>query len=260
MNSVANIVTTMRNHANIIRPVSCAPLLPKGRSVRTLRAWSLTLAVLALTACATQRTHPPAVAQVPAKPAMKSDISAAPAVASLEQRNHEQDKNRTKSDLAKNTQDSLGSLEVGYYMDVLQGRLKQVAGKSIDIGRQGDRIVLALAFQSIFESGSAQISQSIRALLTSLTGVLVEYRKTSVSVRARVADTGASMPGPLLAEQRKLAVARYLASVGVAGKRIVIAKSSVGQTPASSDGAQTGAFIELQIEPIVRRTAHAERQ
>ena len=169
----------------------------------------------------------------------------------LDPRSYEQDKNRIKLALAKNSRNSLASSEVGYYMDVLQGRLKQVAGKSIGVGRQGDRIVLDLSGRLAFESGSAQITPDIREILTPLSNVLVEYRKTLVSVQVRADDSDAQAINPPLAEQRALAVAHYLAEAGVAGKRIVIAESGLNRPSAANVSPENRTHTELQLEPIV---------
>ena len=176
----------------------------------------------------------------------------------LDPSSYEQDKNRTKLALATNSRDSLASSEVGYYMDVLQGRLKQVAGKLVGIGRKGDRIVLSLPGRSGFESSNTEINPSIREALAPLSKVLVEYRMTLVSVRIRADDSGPQGINPQLAEQRALAVAGYLTEAGVSGKRIVIAGSGLSRPPAANSGPETRARIELQLEPIVR-AAGSER-
>ena len=226
----------------------------KAARIEGLHALGLVAVILALAACATP--HKPApVTRPPAKPLRilpaahaRAPAPAAPAptpaptAAVLDSRSYEQDKNRIKQALANNSSDALAPAEVGYYIDVLQGRLKQVTGKSIGIGRKGDRIVLDLSGGVAFESGSAQINAGIHQILTSLSKVLVEYRMTMVSVQVRSDDAGAHAINPGLAEQRALAIAHDLADAGVAVKRIVIA----------GVGPEHRMRVEMQLEPIVR--------
>ena len=219
------------------------------RCSRTLRVCALA-AVLVLSACALSRTQAPA-----ARPSAKvpRSVPAAPAsgVPVLDPRNQEQAKQRIKLALAKNSRDSLPSSEVGYYMDVLQGRLTQMAGNNVGVDRHGDGIVLDLSSRSGFETGSAQISPGFSEILTSLSKVLGEYRMTLVSVHigADGADAHATSP---LAGLRAQAVAHYLAKAGVADKRIVIVRSDPNDPPVAVAHEKNGTRVEMQIEPIVR--------
>jgi outer membrane protein OmpA-like peptidoglycan-associated protein len=136
--------------------------------------------------------------------------------------------------------ESLAPADVGYYMDVLQGRLKQAMG-NIGIGRQGDRIALDLTGRMTFAPGSTQPSAGNHAILASLSKVLVEYRMTLVSVRVRADDPATHAIDARLSEQRAQAIANDLAAAGVGLKRIVIA--GVGE--------DKRAHVELSLEPIV---------
>lgn len=202
------------------------------------RALVPTVIALALGACTAPRTRP--VATHP--PAKSSSATAAPTsgVVVLNPHNYEPQKNLIKQTLAKNSHDSLAPAETGYYMDVLQGRLKQVADKAIVIGRQGDRITLDLSARLAFEPGAAQINPGIREVLAPLARILAEYRMTLVSVRFPSDDSGAQANHPRVTEQRALALARYLGENGVTSKRIIVAGSARGP-----------AGVELQLEPIV---------
>ena len=252
MNSSApTAATTPRNRADASRRLRPSHSEPKACRVGGLRTFALAAAILALAACALPRTRTP-VPRPPAKPPSSVPATPTAGIAVLDPRSYEQDKNRIKLALAKNSRNSLASSEVGYYMDVLQGRLKQVAGKSIGVGRQGDRIVLDLSGRLAFESGSAQITPDIREILTPLSKVLVEYWKTLVSVQVRADDSDAQAINPPLAEQRALAVAHYLAEAGVADKRIVIAGSGLNRPPAANVSPENRAHVELRFEPIVR--------
>ena len=195
---------------------------------------------------------PPASAPVLAPAPSTVPISGVVLVAPA---NHEQEKNKIKLLLSKSSRDSLPVSEVGYYMDVLQGRVKQKIGKTQGVGmaRSDDRIVIVMRGSSGFETGDAQISPGIRQFLAPLSKVLVEYRMTLVSIRIRADNSG--LNNPQLTEQRSQAVARYLMEAGVSKKRmVVVSVGKRGAAPANPTSVNH-ARIELQLEPIVRAAA-----
>lgn len=222
--------------------------------------------VLALGACSTPAPRPaPPVATPaptpppPAKAVAKPALVAPKGPVVLAPRGYEEAKRKIKIALAKNPADALPPEEVGYYVDVLQGRLKQVAGGQVGmvVGRQGNNVILDLTSRLDFDAGSARITPGIDNLLTPIVKVLSEYRMMLVAVNA---SQDASGDGPVdhpLAEQRALGVARHLAGAGVAPARIVVAGSSTGRavdTPArGKDNART--HLEIHLEPIVRVVA-----
>jgi outer membrane protein OmpA-like peptidoglycan-associated protein len=202
-----------------------------GSRMWNVRATALLAAfILALTACAMHpRPQSPPPPPLPTKrarsvppPQTHSRVAPAPSP-------------------SPNSGDALAPADVGYYMDVLQGRLKQVVGKGIGVARQGDRIVIDLTSRMAFSPGSAQLGAGDRAILAPLSKVLMEYRMTLVSVRVRAADPATHAIDPHLSAQRAQAIANDLTQAGVGLKRIVIA----------GVGAENRAHVFLSLEPIV---------
>ncbi|HEX6833153.1 MAG TPA: hypothetical protein VF132_06425, partial [Rudaea sp.] len=131
---------------------TAAPLQPESRR-RTLRAAAGLALTLLLAACATAPKHAPAPApavtstSAPTKtapaptPAPKKTIVAKPTAAATngvtvaDATAFPQEKAHAKLALAKNGGDSVASAEIGYYLDVLMGRLKQVAPKNVSLTR-----------------------------------------------------------------------------------------------------------------------------
>jgi outer membrane protein OmpA-like peptidoglycan-associated protein len=226
---------------------------PGTERIDRLRALAVVMLALALAACATHPKPAPVVAPPPTKPSHKVPAAhprvpapaptpqPAPAVAVLDSHSSEQDKTRIKQALAINSSGVPEPADVGYYMDVLQGRLKQVAGKNVGIARHNDRIVIDLTSRVGFASDSAQISAGNHEILASLSRVFMEYRMTLVSVQVRAENTGAHAINPQLSEQRALAIAHDLADAGIAPNRIVV----IGAGP------ENRVHVELQVEPIV---------
>ena len=200
---------------------------------------ALVVAFLGLVACTSQPKRAP-IASQPAKSANR-----VPGTVVLDPINHVQEKKRSKHTLGDG-RDSLAPAEVGYYMDVLQGRLKQVADKRMAVSRHDDQIVLALSL--IFEPGSSRLDSGVAEILAPLSSALVEYRKTTVSVHV-AADDETLTHGPALSEQRARAIAQYFVKAGVHSKRIVLAGSYVDRPPAANLENRTR--IEVLVEPIV---------
>ncbi len=189
---------------------------------------------------------------MPAKAPKPSIAVPAPAPAPAPPR-YEQDKRSALLALGQDRGSALSPSEVGYYMDVLQGRLKQLSGKNFGVARRGDLIVLVAS--EAFEADSAQLDAATRRNLMLLAKVLVEYRKTTVAVRVGGDDSSAKDGNVPLANERGLALADYLAKAGVTDKRIVVAGMVANRPATAKAGPGKHARIELLLEPILLRTA-----
>jgi outer membrane protein OmpA-like peptidoglycan-associated protein len=213
----------------------------------------LLAAVALLAGCAQIKSHlpqrgaarPPAPATTPArkprpapKPAPVVAPAPAPAFVILDPAHTERDRGRVLRSLA--TDDALPAADVGYTLDVLQGRLRQLGGARAGVVRRGQRLVVDLSRAITFVPGKSQPEGG--ALLAPLGKLLGDYRQVLVTVR--VAPAGDARLG--LA--RAMALAQALADAGVAKKRIVVA-GTTGARPA------TGPRIELELDPVVRAAA-----
>jgi outer membrane protein OmpA-like peptidoglycan-associated protein len=219
---------------------------------------------LVLAACSRPATRPvaPAPAATPSLPLRvpSAQSATAPSVAPskgpvvLGSRGFEEGKRRIKAALAKVPAAALSPDDVGYYIDVLQGRLKQVAGAQVGVvvGRQGNDVILDLSSRLDFAAGSARVTPAIRATLAPIAKVLAEYRLLLVSVKASPDDADAAAPALRLAEQRGVAVARNLAGAGVAATRIVVAGSSAARPSETDTPEDVRTHLEIHLEPIVR--------
>ncbi|MGE3450031.1 MAG: OmpA family protein [Burkholderiales bacterium] len=170
----------------------------------------------------------------------------------MDPRSHEQVKDRIKRELATDANVSLAQADVGYYLDVLQGRLNQVATRDIVVGRKADRVTVDLSVVAGFEPGGVQVAARLREALKPLAEVFAEYRTTMVSLRVRADDADMPSSRSDLGAQRALAVARFLASAGVAAGRIVIVGPETGPNATDNASRDGRTHIELWLEPIVR--------
>lgn len=163
---------------------------------------------------------------------------------------------RRSAKLPSGGRDALSATDVGYYMDVLQGRLTQDLGRDARIERRGDSIVLWLP--SSFDVDSARLNGAGRQTLRPLAEILIEYRRTLVAVQVRGADSEAQGPNPRLASDRAGALSRYLTAAGLAGRRL--SASGEGSHLHYQDQGPNpvaGVGVELQVSPIVIGAGHA---
>jgi len=152
----------------------------------------------------------------------------------------EEGKAQIKRALAKVDADALAAPDVGYYLDVLQGRLRQGVNAGIGITREGQNLVLDITPSIGFSADGAQFDDASRQLAR-LAAILVEYRMTLVCVRMPATDPAMRV----LAKQRARALARALTDLGVAARRMVVV---VPDTAARDDATR----VEIELEPIVR--------
>jgi outer membrane protein OmpA-like peptidoglycan-associated protein len=221
----------------------------------TLQRWTTPRAPAAPPAAATDhpqaRTAPAAVAPgsavVPHQPAAAATVASVPVAAASETRPYA---NGPVRRLASGSRNALGPTDVGYYMDVLQGRLTQEIGKDGRIERRGDSIVLLLPMG--FDIDSSQLNPAGRQMLRALSGILVEYRLTVVSVQIHGVDSDARGANSPLASDRAEALSKYLAEAGIAGKRIATIGegSRLPEMPGAGD-LPGDIRVALHLSPIV---------
>lgn len=197
-------------------------------------------AMMLLDACAAHRTTPAPVvvvdthvAQTPA-PAPKPTSAEKP---------HPKPAPPVPTAVAHN--DAIAAEDVGYYLDVLQGRLRQASSGTLTPQRRGNRIVLDVSHDVAFATGSAEVDAGYAERLAPLAKVLAEYRSTTIGVQVQ-AEAG-DATNQTMAEQRSHAVMKCLIQAGVAATRV----SSISASGSPAEGS-TAAHVELVLEPIVR--------
>lgn len=202
-------------------------IVPTGVPAARLLFGAAVLLCALLAACAPPRVRKPAP-PIAVHPRPAPSPSPQPAFATFEGEAIVAGKQRVKHGLAGQAGAAMAAGDVGYYLDVLQGRLLQDARGRVRVSRRGNSLVLGI------DSGG-----EIEGLAT-VARVLVEYRKLVVVVRVAA---GENMPG------RAASVARRLAGAGVSKARIAISLPA----PAAVDGAPevAASAVELQLEPIV---------
>jgi outer membrane protein OmpA-like peptidoglycan-associated protein len=167
-------------------------------------------------------------------------------------RNFGEEKARRRLELATDPRNTIGGAEVGYYLDVLLGRLKQSLGPETGIARQGQHIVVVLPASAAFPVGGARLPPGLRAKLAPLSQALLEYRRVLVSVYVRADASVIGASNPRLREQRAQVIAAYLGGAGLDPRRVLLAPPGPGKPSATRPGIGGRTRIEIELEPILR--------
>ena len=176
-----------------------------------IRMLSLILASVLLVACAVRKTPPP-------PNTVESTTPAAPGSTSKpREKSTHSEHDHAPAPAAKS--DGLPAHEVGYYMDVLQGRLQQQLDPGVITGRKRDSIVLDFSHRLTFAADSAQLDDAGRNMFAVLAKILAEYRSALASVR--VSAEGDDVSARKLAQLRAGTIERILIDDGVAPARVV---------------------------------------
>lgn len=157
--------------------------------------------------------------------------------------------------LARNPQDSLAPTEVGYYLDVLLGRIKQSLGREIGAVRQNQKLLIVLPARAGFAVGSVDVGPELKQSISALAHALVEYRRVLVVVRVRPDQSVIGASNPRLTEQRAEAIAHALADAGISPQRIAVAPATLSRPAVAKPGIVPRARIQFELEPIVRLAA-----
>ena len=183
----------------------------------------------------------------------KPTAAPAPPVATalLDAADYRRERQTARAAMAVQPRESLAKAEAGYYLDVLQGRVKPMVRAGLSLSRQADRLDIELSGRAGFVAASGQISPLMREILARLAAVLAEYRKTVVTVRVRGDDSAPPAGRARLAELRGLAVTAYLVDAGVPRRRILLTSVAAAANPSA------GGRLVLQIEPVVRAPSRA---
>lgn len=155
----------------------------------------------------------------------------------------------------KTGEKALAPGERGYFLDVLEARLRQILiGSPIRMQRTDDRILLTVPGSLSFDTDSAKVVDAVIPMLGDIAAVLVEFDKTLVSVLGHTDDRGDAAYNQSLSERRAVAVALILARTGVAKDRLL--GIGYGQERPAIKGETERARtanrrIEILIEPVV---------
>ncbi|MFL0809821.1 MAG: OmpA family protein [Agarilytica sp.] len=142
---------------------------------------------------------------------------------------------------------------VGYYMDQQEAKMREkLQGSGVQVKREGNTIHLIMPGNITFETAKFNIRSQFHSVLDSVTEVLNEFKKTSITVSGHTDSRGGSDYNQTLSENRAGSVKSYLVGAGVTSGRV----NSVGygkRYPIASndtaEGREQNRRVELKLEP-----------
>ncbi|MEX2182675.1 MAG: OmpA family protein [Gemmatimonadaceae bacterium] len=140
--------------------------------------------------------------------------------------------------------------EVGYYLDVLVARLRQLQIAGLTVVRHETRVSVDVVDSTMFESATAVLTADARRTLGPIARLLNEYDRTVISIHGQVDFTGAAVTDQRLAEQRALAVALQFTGGGVAVGRIIVVGNPADPAKAVAEVPATNGRIILWLDPL----------
>ena len=143
---------------------------------------------------------------------------------------------------------------IGVYQDRQQAKLRErLAASGVSVTRVGDNIILNMPSDITFDVNQSDVKPSFYETLNSVSLVLKEYNKTTISVLGHADSTGSDEYNMQLSQQRALSVSNYLAAQGVSPGRL----SAVGygeSRPIADNSTAAGRAanrrVEILIDPI----------
>ncbi|MGE0281152.1 MAG: OmpA family protein [Rhizobiaceae bacterium] len=144
--------------------------------------------------------------------------------------------------------------EADSYMGQQEAALRAaLSPKGATIARAGERIIITIPSSLAFGANSDTLTRSVQPVLTSASGVLKKFNRTTIDVYGHTDNGGNEKKNLDLTQRRALAVAVYLAKQGIDEKRLSVtgfgASRPVGPND-SSDGRIANRRIEIQLSPV----------
>jgi len=143
---------------------------------------------------------------------------------------------------------------VGGYMDRQEADLRaQLQGSGVSVTRNGNQIILNMPDNITFNTDQDAVKPQFYRQLDSVARVLAKYDKSVVDVFGHTDSTGNAAYNQSLSERRALAVAQYLNSQGIDGRRLSIIGYGSTRPVASNATRQERALnrrVEIQIAPL----------
>ena len=143
---------------------------------------------------------------------------------------------------------------IGVYQDRQQAKLRErLANSGVSVTRDGDNIYLNMPSDITFGVNQSDITPGFYETLNSVSLVLKEYDKTTVSVYGHADSTGSDDYNMQLSQRRAMSVANYLAAQGVAAGRLQAV--GFGESRPIADNSTEGGRaanrrVEVVIDPI----------
>ncbi len=136
---------------------------------------------------------------------------------------------------------------IGSYMDKHAKKLKQDLGKSAEVERVGESILVTFDSGIMFDVDSYALKASTKANLDKMAETMKEYDKTEIIVMGHTDATGSDEHNQKLSENRAASVSRFLQQNGITAKRVTT-KGFGEQKPVASNNTASGREQNRRVE------------
>lgn len=143
---------------------------------------------------------------------------------------------------------------IGVYQDRQQAKLRErLANSGVSVTRDGDNIYLNMPSDITFDVNQSDIKPGFYETLNSVSLVLKEFDKTTVSVYGHADSTGPEDYNQQLSQRRALSVSGYLQGQGVEPGRLRAVGFGESRPIADNStdaGRRANRRVEIVIDPI----------
>lgn len=155
--------------------------------------------------------------------------------------------NNAKGILIGATVGGIAGAIIGSYMDQHAKKLKQDLGKSADVERVGESILVTFDSGIMFDVDSYALKASTKANLDKMAETMKEYEKTEIVVMGHTDSTGSDEHNQKLSENRAASVSRFLQQNGITATRLTT-KGFGEQKPVASNDNPSGREQNRRVE------------
>lgn len=164
------------------------------------------------------------------------------------------DGNRGRGALVGGILGAAGGAVIGNALDRQAAELRQQLGNEVQIVNTGDRLILTMPQDILFDVSSFTVSPALRGDLFSVAQSLQRYPDTTVQVVGHTDSTGSASYNQTLSERRANAVADLLIEGGTSPSRIRAIGRGEDQ-PVASNLTPEGRTQNRRVEIVILPTA-----
>ena len=129
----------------------------------------------------------------------------------------------------------LSGTAVGYYLDKQKDEMQEVLARQDRVERDGETMRVALASDTLFDSGSAQLQPGAQDKLREVARVFMRYPRTRLEIVGHTDSRGSEASNQSLSDRRAAAVRTALTTEGVDAGRITVRGEGESRPIATND-------------------------
>jgi outer membrane protein OmpA-like peptidoglycan-associated protein len=152
---------------------------------------------------------------------------------------------------------------IGHHMDKQKKELEDIKEAKVETIKDGEGLKVTFEEGILFQTNSSTLNPSSQDALTKFATSLKNNQETNVVISGHTDNTGSDAINDPLSERRADAVANYLKSKGVSGKRLTTVGSGSRQPVASNEtaeGRQQNRRVEVVIVANDKMVKEAKEQ